>query len=223
VADATGAIAQCAQFTRGGNPPVPDHDADQRTRTARLKKEQHLLVEWAQKNGKIVAGPLSLEYLRGGEHRVYFRSRAKRVVKITLADKHKGYGIALGSWTHGATPSEYLDRLDLQNKIFNDNIRLEGVAIVDDFPLIITSQPAIKGTEPPQDAIDEMMIAKGYERLIEGAYYDSENGLLVYDLFPRNAMRAADGVIYPFDPVIQRVTPDFVAFLRSAPDRIHNR
>jgi len=36
-------------------------------------------------------------------------------------------------------------------------------------------------------------------------------------------MQAADGVIYPFDPVIQRILPDFAEFLRGNPDRIHNR
>ena len=40
----------------------------------------------------------------------------------------------------------------------------------------------------------------------EGAYYDEKAGLLVFDLFPRNAIQAADGHIYPIDPVIQRIS-----------------
>ena len=67
------------------------------------------------------------------------------------------------------------------------------------------------------------MVAKGFEKLTPGAYYDEKHGLLLYDLFPKNAMQAADGVIYPFDPVIQRIQPDFAEFLRANPDRIHNR
>ena len=129
----------------------------------------------------------------------------------------------MGSLTHGATPAEYLDRLDLQNKIFNDDIRLERVVVKNGQPLIITSQPAIKGKPPTQAAIDDLMAEKKFEKLISGAYYDSGNGYLVFDLFPKNAMQAADGVIYPFDPVIQRITPDFADFLRSDPERIHNR
>jgi hypothetical protein len=90
-------------------------------------------------------------------------------------------------------------------------------------PVIVTSQPTIKGTVPTQAAIDETMEAKGFEKLTPGAYYDMKHGLLLYDLFPKNAMQAADGVIYPFDPVIQRIQPDFAEFLRENPDRIHNR
>ena len=38
---------------------------------------------------------------------------------------------------------------------------------------------------------------------------------------PRNAIQAADGHIYPIDPVIQRITPDFGQFLRDHPGTIN--
>ncbi len=62
---------------------------------------------------------------------------------------------------------------------------------------------------------------KGYEKLTDGAYYAEPEGLLVFDLFPRNAIKAADGQIYPIDPVIQRITPEFGQFLREAPYTIN--
>jgi hypothetical protein len=37
----------------------------------------------------------------------------------------------------------------------------------------------------------------------------------------RNAIQAADGLIYPIDPVIQRITPDFGEFLRAEPYTIN--
>jgi hypothetical protein len=165
---------------------------------------------------------LPAEFTRGGEHQVYFQKRSRRYLKATLPSKHKGFGIALGSFVHGATPAEYLDRLDLQNAIFNDDIRLERVVAEDSTPIIITSQPAIKGEAPSQVELDEMMAAKGYEFLAEGAYYDEANGLLIYDLFPRNAVKVND-VIYPIDPVIQRVTAEFARFLRDHPYTINLR
>ena len=88
-------------------------------------------------------------------------------------------------------------------------------------PIIITSQPFIKGNAPQQDELDELMIGKGCEKLAEGAYYDERAGLLLFDLFPRNAIQAADGHIYPIDPVIQRITPDFGRFLRHEPHTIN--
>jgi len=127
----------------------------------------------------------------------------------------------LGSLTHGATPAEYLDRLALQNKFFDDDIRLERVVLKSGRPVIVTSQPAIAGQAALPHLVDELMASVGYERLAAGAYY--REGFLIFDLVPRNAIAAADGIVYPIDPVVQRVQPDFADFLRENPDRIHNR
>jgi Serine/Threonine/Tyrosine Kinase found in polyvalent proteins len=188
----------------------------------RTAAEQRRLIQWAEENGKLgSSGRLPPVFAQGGEHKVFFQRRTQRYLKATRQDRHKGYGIALGSHTHGATPSEYLDRLSLQNCIFNDDIRLDRVVRNDGKPIIIISQPAIKGCVPPQEELDELMIVKGYEKLAEGAYYDEKEGLLFYDLFPRNAIRAADGHVYPIDPVIQRITRDFGQFLRHEPYTIN--
>ena len=161
------------------------------------------------------------EFGRGGEHQVYFHRAKRRYLKATLLERQLGYGIALGSHVRGSTPSEYLDRLNLQNRLFDDDIRLERVVLKGGKPMIVTSQPAIKGEHPTPAALDELMLTKGYEKLADGAYYDAGAGLLVFDLFPRNAIRAQDGHIYPIDPVIQRVTPDFAQFLREEPYTIN--
>jgi hypothetical protein len=42
-------------------------------------------------------------------------------------------------------------------------------------------------------------------------------------LFPRNAFLAADGEVYPIDPVIQRVTQEFAEFLQTHPYTINLR
>ena len=138
-----------------------------------------------------------------------------------MLERQLGYGIALGSLSRGATPSEYLDRLDLQNLIFHDDIRLERIVANNGQPIIITSQPFIKGVAATAAALDDLMLGKGYEKLTDGAYYYERAGLLVFDLIPRNAILAADGHIYPIDPVIQRITPEFGQFLREHPDTIN--
>jgi hypothetical protein len=222
MADARRALESSADFTRGGGAPAPDHDADHARRSSRVEAEQRRLIKWAKENGKLgFSGRLPPVFARGGEHQVYFQKHTRRYLKTTLPDRQKGYGIALGSLTHGATPSEYLDRLALQNQIFEDDIQLERIVANDGKPIIITSQPAIKGNAPTQTALDELMLAKGYEKLADGAYYDEQAGLLVFDLFPRNAIQTTDGHIYPIDPVIQRITQDFGQFLREEPYTIN--
>jgi hypothetical protein len=116
VADARRTLESAAHFTRGGCAPAPDHDADYTSRARRVEAEQRRLIQWAKENGKLgFSSRLPPVFAQGGEHDVFFQKRTRRYLKATRQDRHKGYGIALGSHTHGATPSEYLDRLILQN------------------------------------------------------------------------------------------------------------
>ena len=89
------------------------------------------------------------------------------------------------------------------------------------FPVIVISQPGIKGTSPTQAAIDLMMAPKGYEIIAPGAYYDASEGLLIFDLIPRNAILTKGGDVLPIDPVIQRIDADFAQFLREQPNTIN--
>jgi len=59
------------------------------------------------------------------------------------------------------------------------------------------------------------MREKGYETLVEGAYYNESSELLVFDLLPRNAVQTVDGHIHPIDPIIQHITPYFGQLLRQ--------
>jgi hypothetical protein len=218
VADARRTLESAADFTRGGGAPAPDHDGDNATRSKRVETERRRLIQWAKENGKLSPSNRRLpEFTRGGEHGVFFSKAKRRYLKATLPERQRGYGIALGSLTRGATPAEYLDRLLLQNQIFDDDIRLERIIPNNGKPIIVTSQPAIKGKPPTQIALDEMMTLKGYEKLADGAYYDERNGLLIFDLFPRNAIEAVNGVIYPIDPVIQRSRRTLAASYANIP------
>ena len=97
----------------------------------------------------------------GGEHQVFFQGQTRPYIKANLLDRKWGYGLALGSHVHGATPSEYPDRLALQNQVFHHDIRLERSVANGGKPIIITSQPAIKGTKATQPALDKIMTAWG--------------------------------------------------------------
>ena len=110
MADASRALESSADFTRGGGAPAPDHDASEQTRSERVAEEQRRLLEWARTNGRLSRKVGFPEWARGGEHSVFFSKAKRRYYKVTLPSKRKGYGIALGSYSRGATPSEYLVR-----------------------------------------------------------------------------------------------------------------
>jgi hypothetical protein len=68
-----------------------------------------------------------------------------------------------------------------------------------------------------------MMIERRFEKIADGAFYDQPNGILIFDLFPRNAIQTEEGDVLPIDPVIQRISPDFAQFLRENPNTINSR
>jgi len=143
---------------------------------------------------------------------------SKRFFKSTRPEAQLGFGIALGDHLRGATPSEYLDRLALQNRIFGDDIRLERIVRISPTSIsIVTSQPAITGFPASQEEIDEYMAAMEFEKFGAGIYFDPRRLLLIYDVYPRNMLVAEREIPHVIDPVLQRVTPDFADFIRTNP------
>lgn len=209
-----GPLESAARHTLAGAEATPGHDAAQSERTQRVATEQRRLKEWAEARGKL-KGKIPPEDSRGGEHVVHFDEKKQRFLKATRPEAQLGYGIAHGSFSQGATPGEYLDRLVIHNEIFNDDIRLERIVACGEKLSIVTSQPFIKGRDAAAQEIDSYMSRKGFEKIGDGAFYHAEEGLYVHDILPKNAKLDVNGMVQPIDPVIQRVTREFVDFLRT--------
>jgi hypothetical protein len=188
----------------------PGHDAADTERIARLATERERITQWGRENNRVLAG-VPEPQSGGKEHDVSFDAAAGRVTKTTRPDFQLGYGHAFHEDIGGATPSEYLERVHLANQTFGDDIRLEGIVQKAKGPSIVTSQPLIIGRESTQAETDSYMAGKGFEKLNKGAYYHAQHGLLVHDMDHGNVKTDAAGMVHPIDPVIQRVTPDFLA------------
>jgi hypothetical protein len=79
MADSSGTLNACADYTRGGSAPAPDHDADHASRKSRVVAEQKRLIRWAEENDRLKTRHRSLpEFARGGEHLVFYRQSNKR-------------------------------------------------------------------------------------------------------------------------------------------------
>jgi hypothetical protein len=111
-----------------------------------------------------------------------------------------------------ATPFEYLERLDLQNKAFEDDIRLEGCAIEEDGLTVITSQRVIKGRAPRPAEILPAMSKLNFER-IPGIPANSEDcfsfhrrrdRIAAFDAHAGNFVVIASGLVIPIDLVMVR-------------------
>jgi hypothetical protein len=147
--------------------------------------------------------------VRGGEHCVTFNPVRQRVLKSTRPDLNHGFGITEGR-DPSATPSEYLDRLLTQNRIFSDDVQLEWIALVAQGISIVTSQPFIEGRDATQDEIESFMARKGFKKVGQGAFYHTGEDLLIHDLMSRNVKVDPLGRIHPIDAAITRVAPEFV-------------
>jgi len=95
----------------------------------------------------------------------------------------------------------YLKGLYLQNQLFQDDIRLEGIVSLDgEFPQIVISQPFVKGREATAPEIATFMQQRGF-RSKDGAWHNGT--VTVSDAVRHNVMAADtdDGsiTIVPFD------------------------
>ncbi|MEP6673086.1 MAG: DUF935 family protein [Chthoniobacter sp.] len=217
-----GSLESALHDIRGDAPASPGHDELHAERQARVAREENQLRAWAEAHGKL-KGRLPAEHARGGEHTVELVPHRGIVVKGTRPDAHHGYGIAYGSFSQGATPFEYLDRLHIHNRVFDDRVKLERIVRHGHKLSIVTSQPFVKGVPTVPTEIDGYMATKGFERLGVGMYYHADEGLLVHDMVERNVIKDAHGIIHPIDPAIQRVSPDFVHFLKHHWIPLHHR
>lgn len=147
----------------------------------------------------------------GQEHDVWEADFDPRMYKLT---KRNAFGLfpvpdfaagAMGS--RPALPSEYLDRLDLQNVVFGDDNALEGIALSDTGAIYtVTSQPYIKGRAASPSEIARLMIRSGFDLSDEalGAWIRPADRIAILDALPRNVVRDSAGRILPIDLVMGR-------------------
>ncbi|MCW1883820.1 hypothetical protein OKA04_03710 [Luteolibacter flavescens] len=151
---------------------------------------------------------------RGTEHRVRFRGRTVEKHQhssgwiATITDTGK-IGLAY------ALPTEYLRRLDLQNKLFGDDLHVIGKTSGSRFA---TSQPTLKGGEPTSAEIRDVLTAAGWERvamdqqelpppLMGSAWWHRGEDVVLLDARKPNFKKTDFGVL-PIDLILTDLTPE---------------
>ena len=153
----------------------------------------------------------------GEEHRISTPGDRSRYWKATHPGRC-GFTVVCGDETGNlpeltyALPSEYFERLRLQNELFNDAIRLEGVAQDGERLCIVTSQPAILGSAVTDEEMIEFM-QKLWFAPLRGlslgrpgalAFYRDLDEVAAFDAHPGNFVKDGDGVVLPIDLVLLR-------------------
>ena len=196
------------------------------------RRQERDLLAWAEKARCLISPATYQTSLRAGgeEHRIITTGDLSRYWKVTHPGRC-GFTVIVGEETGhqpdltNALPLEYLERLQLQNNLFADDIRLEGVAIENGQMVLVTSQPAILGGQATEEGMINFM-AKLWFQPLRGlslgrpgalAFYRDLDEVAAFDAHPGNFVKDDNGVVLPIDLVPLRAKEElqkaFKAFL----------
>ena len=175
------------------------------------------LIDWCA-SSRLVFGDDSPppDRIGGAEHDVRYDAVSLRWWKYT----NPGFSGLTVDWVREevpclrmATPHEYFARLILQNQLFADDIRLEGLWMdrAGGGWRIVTSQPDVAGEPATLQQISESMATQEFEELPirgvgrSGALAFRRGQFVVWDAHPANFVRTQEDVIVAIDVIITRL------------------
>jgi hypothetical protein len=111
--------------------------------------------------------------------------------------------------TH-ALPAEYLHRLEVSNRVFDDTVNLEGATREEGALVIVTSQPTIVGEGATEEEMTSFFTSlrfrpiPGFSAGYRGAlsFYRDLDQVAVFDAHPANFLKDRSGLILPIDGVV---------------------
>lgn len=177
------------------------------------------LAEWARIRGVILTddfwGTLKKHPGTTAEHEVYYRAEDNRVIKVTYPGTFGCTPDTKGQ-QQAATPLFYLTRLELMNRVFDSELKLEGIAfgkslligVQGEQPRMVVSQSWIRAANPrfPHPSLTEL--STFMESLdfipLSGAYFGwgrKSDRIKILDARPDNFINSTEGVI-PIDLII---------------------
>lgn len=187
--------------------------------SAQAKKEHSLLAGIGL---SVLASPAKKEiFAKGKEHvvtlqgdRVWKYQDGPALMPIAKAGKLE---------VKSALPSEYLDRLDLQNELFGDDLRVEGFL---KNGKLVTSQSALVGTEPTEKEIEGLLKKLGWQRvpanqqllpdkLMATAWVHPGEGVVMVDARPPNFKKTENGDILAIDLMLVKAVGELQSFMEG--------
>lgn len=115
-------------------------------------------MAWADAHGRtLVPEALQLENggATGGEHLVIYDAESGRVVKLTKPGFVGYYAEDAGA---------YLERWALANRVFGDDVKIEGVVRLpdEDAPRVVISQPFVQGRDATVAEVSGFLSERGF-------------------------------------------------------------
>ena len=191
----------------------------------RFRRAAIELVDWARKADRLFDAELrDLVGARGQESDVLLTP--KRVLKFTKKDE-AGKTIRFNK-KHtcpemvAAWPAEFMERIELSNAVFHDDVRLEGVSIRSGEISLVSSQGTLRGSPPTRQEVADFMRSGEFVRIRDPRmpealeFFHPNTGVAVFDARPDNLIKTVDGYVVPFDLIVVKPEdPDFIHWLQK--------
>ena len=142
----------------------------------------------------------------GNEHQVWYLPGTQAVLKATWPDFFGLLVIHRPNEENKASPIAYLERWDLHNDLFGDEVRLLGVLATDSGLRMLIRQPAIAGQPATAEEIRQFFTASGWlPFVIDGntAFFDPLRRVVISDTHRGNIILMPDGLLAPIDLRVQ--------------------
>lgn len=230
--DAPSALESAARHLRAT--PPPGGRTALGSREVFRRRQERDLIAWARESGRLIVPADYPADLRAGgeEHRIATPGSRDRYWKFTHPGLC-GFTVVCGEETGhlaeltNSLPLEYLDRLLLQNDLFADDVRIEGVALENEKLVVVSSQAAILGSSLTEDEMLGFMRKLWFQPL-QGlslgrpgslSFYRDLDEVAAFDAHPGNFVKDDNGVVLPIDLVLVRadaaLQAAFAPFLHS--------
>ncbi len=176
-------------------------------------EELGIFRDHAKASGYILASPpAALRLLpddEGNEHQVWFLPESNCFLKATWPGF---FGLLVIHRPHEepkASPIAYLERWQLHNELFGDDVRFLGVLAEDGKIRLLIRQPAIAGAPATLDQIERFFTGNGWRRFMAGgeiAFFDPMRQVVISDTHRGNLILMDDGLLAPIDLRVQPVS-----------------
>ncbi len=174
------------------------------------QEELGIFRTYAYETGLLAAEP-PVELSRtpdeeGNEHQVWYLPDCELVLKATWPNF---FGLLVVHRPHEepkASPIAYLERWQLHNEVFGDQVVFQGALESDTGLRLLIRQPAIAGTPATDEQIRNFFTDSGWlPFVIEGniAFFDPHQKIVISDTHRGNIILMADGLLAPIDLRVQ--------------------
>ena len=126
----------------------------------------------------------------GNEHRIFQSEDGSRAIKLTRPPNFGAMGCL----------ADYLDNFVLNNHLWGDDLRLEGIQTTTAGLQLIVSQPWIRGAPATEEEIRSFLAGKGFAPCGTNAFRNSHTGIRLADARPANIFKDhLTGLLMPVD------------------------